>query len=557
MPQGSSISPQEAAASGICSALHRAYRDLRFYPPDHPMARQSVDGLISAATSYIDKWGDITLEVQETGLLFEGEAVYSHEASRDNLAFLMFRDGVRELCLRPGIEGPEVEALVGCLAHVDDLAAVEHDLVTAFWEQDFTHIDYRVADPFLGGEVLREGMIDALRETVLHRLEDSPGSVQQSLARDDLRSVEPMQIQSESLQLTQQEMDSGERAVEGVSAVLQDFAEVVLEIVASAPVTAMDDALARSLSAVVAAYLDNGDVEGVSFLVGRLEHMETEGWCPPGYVGAIVGEAVTADHIRRLLQGVGRAQADEIKRHEGFLTSLRQWIFSPLLEILADADDRAVRKSILAVLGAEGGVPWSEIEPFLGDPRWYVVRNAVQLAAAGTHAGLMEHVYRLLGHADGRVRREVLRSLERFGGQMALRGYTKALSDPESSVRTLAARAVGREGGPEQEGPLLAHIEDRNFALLPAEELQAFLGAYAELTQERAVPVLDKLWRKRRLSARPMPVRVAALLALGSVRAPAARSALLEASKSGETQVQRAAGHALQIRASEPSKGRS
>lgn len=172
MPQGSPTSPEQAAASGICSALHRAYRDLRFYPPDHPMARQSVDGLISAVTLYVQNWGDVTFDVEEAGLLFEGEAVYSHEASRDNLAFLMFRDGVRSLSLRNGIEAAEIEALVGCLAHADDLAAVEHDLVTAFWEQDFTHIDYRVADPFLGGEVLREGMIDALRETVLRRLED-------------------------------------------------------------------------------------------------------------------------------------------------------------------------------------------------------------------------------------------------------------------------------------------------------------------------------------------------------------------------------------------------
>ena len=63
-----------------------------------------------------------------------------------------------------------MEAFADCLAHADDLAESEHDLATAFWEQDFAHIDYRVADPFLGGEVLPQGTIDALRETVLRRL---------------------------------------------------------------------------------------------------------------------------------------------------------------------------------------------------------------------------------------------------------------------------------------------------------------------------------------------------------------------------------------------------
>jgi len=150
-----------------------------------------------------------------------------------------------------------------------------------------------------------------------------------------------------------------------------------------------------------------------------------------------------------------------------------------------------------------------------------------------------------------------LRALERFGGQVALNGFILALSDPESSVRTLAARAVGREGGPGQERFLLAHIEDRNFALLPGEELQAFLVAYAELAQERAVAALDKFWRKRRLSARPVAFRMAALHALGSVRGPAARTVLLEACESGEAQIQRAAMRALQTQASAAPRGLS
>jgi len=528
---------------------------MRFYPPDHPTARQSVEGLVSAAALYLDKWGDLTLDVTEDELVFRGESVYSHEASRDNLAFLMFRDGVRELTLHPGIESIEVEALVDCLAHADDLVEMDHDLATALWERDFVHVDYRVADPFLGGEVLREGMIDALRETVLRRLEDSEVSraPDRGLAPEELRDVEPVRIDSQFFQLTRQEIESGERAVEGLSAVLQDFAEVLLEIAGSAPITAIDDPLAQSLMAVVEAYLDNGDIEGVSLFIERVESMEAQGSCPSGFVGLILQSAVTADHLRRLLRDLGQAHADEIRRLESFLTSLKPWIFPPLLEILAEADDRVVRKSILSVLG-DDGVPWRDIEPFLTDSRWYVVRNAVQLAAAARHVELTEHIQRLLGHGDVRVRREVLRALERFGGQAAVTSYAKALSDPESSVRTLAARAIGREGGSEQEGLLLAHMNDRSFALLPAEEVEAFLGSYAELAQERAVALLDRSWKKRLLSGRPLAFRVAAVLALGRVRGQSARTALVAASRSGEAQIKRAAMQALQGQGS-PSHG--
>ena len=136
--------------------------------------------------------GALALDVREDALTFEGEAVYLHETSRDNLAFLMFRDGVRTLSLHPGCEIGESEALVDCLAHAEDLANMEQDLVTALWERDLSHIDYQVVDPFLGSALLREGMVDALRETVLRRLEtvQAPGLSPGDMARVEIRAGE-------------------------------------------------------------------------------------------------------------------------------------------------------------------------------------------------------------------------------------------------------------------------------------------------------------------------------------------------------------------------------
>jgi HEAT repeat protein len=190
----------------------------------------------------------------------------------------------------------------------------------------------------------------------------------------------------------------------------------------------------------------------------------------------------------------------------------------------------------------------------LRDRRWYVVRNAVQLSAAAGHRELTHHAPRLLRHPEVQVRREVVRALERFDGPAASSGLTQALTDSDSSVRTLAARAIGPEVGPETQGVLLAHIESRDFSSLPSEEMEAFFGAYAGSAQERAVPLLERSWRKRLFSPRPMAFRVAAVLALGRVGGPAARAALEEASKSGDQQIKRAAVQAVQSRSSTASR---
>jgi HEAT repeat protein len=533
--------------SGICANLHRAYRDLRFYPQHHPTARESLDRLVQMLSAHLEAQGSLSLDVEESRLLYEGEQVYRQEATRDNLAFLMFRDGIRSLSFHPGVEAREVEFFVDCLAHADDLAEVEHDLATALWEHDFTHIDYRVADQFLGGEVLREGTIDALRETVFRRLSEAPVAAVSvaGVAAGDLLVVEPMQVDERGLALTAAEIELCERLADDPSDALDDFAVVLLEIVGglSEEITE-DDALIRSLAMVIGSYLENRNLDGLDLVLDRLTQLETQGRCPPGLVSLVVDAGATKERLARMLGGIGQAPAEEVARIEGLLTGERRWIYPALLEVMAETDDRSIRKSLLAVLGSEEGVPLRHLVPMLRDPRWYVVRNAVQLAARSHDPELPGHLERLVRHADVRVRREVMRTLDTVGAP-ALHVLAKALDDEDSSVRILVARSLGRHGGQEHAAMVLARVEGRNFDTRPAEEVEAFLVALAVLAKERAVPVLDGLWRRRIFRARPASLRLAALQALGAIDAPAAQSVLMEAAKSGDAQARQTANRAL------------
>ncbi len=543
------FSPGHRAVSAVCAQLHRAYHDIRFYPPGHPTVRQTLDSLAGMLISYVDERGTLFLEVAEEQLLHEGERVYSYEASRDNLAFLMFRDGVRSLSLHPGLEEGEIEALTLCLAHADDLTDAEHDLVTRFWEQDFVHIDYHVADPFLGGEVLREGTIDALRETVLRRLDEValPDKLETGVRPGDLRVVEPAEIDVQSLGLSAQEIEQSEQAVEDPSNLVDDFLVVLLEIAGrSSGAYDENDPLTRALVTVVDSYIDNRNLEGLELILEQLQRLEAQGRCPAGFPGLVMGRAVTAQRVSSLLAGTGQEAPEQVARIDRFVATARPWIIPALLEALAVTEDRAVRKTLLVVLDTGGGVSGSHLTPLLEDTRWYVVRNAVQLAAGMRDPELVRPLERLRRHPDVRVRREVMRTLDTFGGEPALQVLTQAVTDEDSSVRTLAARSLGRHGRRQHEAIVLAQIEARDFDSRPPDEIEAFLIALADLAKERAVPVLDRLWRRKRFIARPTPVRIAALKALGTIPGPSARAALLEAAKSGEAQIKKTASRVLQ-----------
>ena len=542
---------QQQMVAAVCLHLHRSYRDLRLYPSGHPTARQSLDGLTARLSRHLEAHGPLVLEVEENALVYEGEQVYVYDASRDNLAFLMFRDGIRSLAFRPGLEPNELEAFVSRLAHADDLDNADYDLATALWEDDFAHVDCTLVDLFMEGEVLAEGAIDELRDVVFTRLEEAKVDTRPEAAPEgmegDIEAVDMRTTDLGSLALTADEVARGEIVASLPTTTLEEFAVVLFEILGSYPWQIVEgDGLHRVLATVIASYVKTGDLEHIDFLIERLKEFETQGRCPPGFLGSILSISITSEDLDKLLQKAGQLSAMETAQIQDFLSFVCQWVMPALLELLADTPDRAVRRGLLALLSAGEGVPGPLLSPLMADRRWYVVRNAVQLAAVSRDETLMGDLERLTRYPEVRVRREVMRTLSVMGGAKAAQLLARSLSDEDPSVRVLAAGGVGRLGRPEHEALLLAQINSRDFEARSADEVSAFLGAYAALSRERAVPVLDRLWRSKLFDSHAPAVRVAAVKALGSIPGPAAQSALRDAVDSGRGQLLREAERALQ-----------
>jgi HEAT repeat protein len=553
MPPEDQQSIQPQMVSAICLYLHRAYRDLRLYPSGHPMARQAVDGLKDRLIKHLDTHGSLVLDVQENGLLYDGQAVYVYDASRDNLAFLMFRDGIRTLSFRSGLEPIELEGFVSRLAHADDLENADYDLVTALWEDDFAHIDYTLVDLFMEGEVLTEGAIEDLRDMVITRLEEVGAEPNEETAPDaptiegGVEVVDLMSTDLSSLTLTEDEVARGDMAAALPMTTVEEFAVVLFEILGHYPWRIEEgDGLYRALVTVVASYVRTGDLEQIDFLIERLKEFEAQGRCSPGFVGAVLSNSVTSQDLDHLLQKAGQASAMEMAQIQDFLSLVCQWVMPALLELLADTPDRGIRRGLLALLSAGEGVPAPLLAPLMSDRRWYVVRNAVQLAAVSREESLLGDLQRLTRHPEVRVRREVMRTLSAIGGPKAARLLANSLSDEDPSVRILAAGGVTRHGGPEHEVMVLAQINSKDFDTRSPDETDALLHAYAVIGRERAVPLLDRLWRSKLFDSRTPAVRSSAVKALGLIPGPAAQAALREAMKSGRGQVGRDAERALQ-----------
>jgi HEAT repeat protein len=178
----------------------------------------------------------------------------------------------------------------------------------------------------------------------------------------------------------------------------------------------------------------------------------------------------------------------------------------------------------------------------LGDPRWYVARNAAdllgELNAIDADAPLSE----LLKHDDDRVRRAAAHALGKLGTAHAVVALRKALKDPSAHVRALAAIGLASRKGARSAGTLVRALETE-----PDLEVQiAILGALGRVANAEAVQRLVKAAEspgafKRKATA----FRVAAVQGLGEARTPAAMTALRELAADRDREVRGAAGRAL------------
>jgi HEAT repeat protein len=548
------------SAKKVCARIHQGYRDHRLYPAGHPTTRNTMELLMATVRSHLESLGPLVLQVTENRLLFEGQEVYTYAESRDNLAFLMFRDGIRALTLNPGLELSELEALVGCLARADQMQDTDHDLSTALWEHDLVHVRLEVVDPFLEGDGASDDSFDELRDTVLLRLNElasvdkaeaeakstpdqdsDPTLVGRGMTRD-----EQVKLDQESLALTEEEIARGEWMASHPVDPLDEFVVVLLEIVGNpAKLPGGEDAVFHSLSLVLGHYLDNLGQDGLNLVLGQLGKLEAEGLVGRGTVEKVFGEAATAEHLTKMISAAAAVSTKAVEGVEQFLAQVRDSVYPALLETLATSSDKVVRKTVLDLLRTEGGTPVRHLWPLMQDPRWYVVRNAVQLATASGDPEVASHLEPLLRHADTRVRREVARSLGTLNDAKFLPLLVRAILDEDSAVRTLAVRGLARQGTKGQFPAVQAQVESRDFETRSSEEVEAFLVAYGALGGDRTVETLNKMWKRKVFGTRPLALRVAAVTALGAVGSPEARRVLTEAAESNEPQLQRAAARAL------------
>ena len=213
-----------------------------------------------------------------------------------------------------------------------------------------------------------------------------------------------------------------------------------------------------------------------------------------------------------------------------------------VVEQIATAAKQSDRRCYFdALLQLQAGVP--ALIHMLGDTRWYVARNAADLLGEMQARDAEQPLTWLLQHDDDRVRRSATGALMRLGTPRALQAIQATLREGVPQMRIQAALALVARSDVRSAAPLLHALERET-----DEEVQAaILLALGRMGTPDAVKrlILTSEPERALFRRKASTLRVAAVQALGEVRAPEAADALKALTSDKQSEVRDAATFAL------------
>lgn len=548
--------------------LSKALRSYQLYDRNNPVYRRFVGNLREAFGRVWETRDDLQVMVEEDRFLWMGEEVYREENRTGSLAFLIYRDGIRDLTLRRGIEGEELEVLLDVLHRVRSSRQAEDDLVTLLWDLNLAHLDYTAVDLLPEGTLLRaERQDDTSDLDVGEILEQELGDVdlptQDALdagaeftVPDAFRSIRPEDFNPAVYAVDDRERDYLEEELrkEKGRDLERDVTNGLLDRLEDEETPSeRQEEIVASLRQLLPTFLGGGALRHAAHLLRELEAVRNR---RDGELAASAEQEVDAlledfsspesvrELVRALEEGAVRADPRDLAT---VLGRLRPAALGPLLARAEEVSDPEVRQSVYGAMRLLAEGEENRLLPFLSHDDPVVVAGAVRLMGALKHKTAAPILARLLEHPSARVREAVLQAARRIPASPLAEALERLLTGDDRDLRVGAARVLAEIRFTPAASTFRKVLKGKGIRAADLAEQMAFFTGYAELAGEEAIPFLDKTLNHRSFLGRrePSQLRACATLALGRVGTVRARRAVERAREDDEPAVRSAVNRVL------------
>src|SRR2546426_5639114 len=531
--------------------VSKGIRATQLYLPNNPVYQRAVDNIRSAFRQIWQATDDLHFDVGETELRWEDAVVYSQDQRNESIAWTLYKDGVRSLAFKPGVEETEIVRFLGVLQQSRNLQAdAADDLLTLLWAQDFQFISYtfrelvtETAAPIEAGEPIPSTPPTEVRRYVQ---EEAPPK------REGLVSID--EFDTTLYFLEEKEVDYLKQDVEREYS--QDLRRNVLSMLFDLLELQTYGTVRAELISIVENFipylLGAGDFRSVAFILRETrallqrarelipEHRKT--------LEGLPARLSQHDALSQLLQSLDEAAVHPTEEELSELfQELRPEALSTLMVWIAKLHEPYVRDLVQGAAARLAQSNAAEGLKALASPDGAAQLEMVKLAGRLKLPGAPEGMERLLASEDRGLKLAVVEALTAISSPSAMRPLERAVDDADRDVRIAAVRFLGARGYRNAAARIESMVTGSKLRHADLTEKMTFFEAFGAIVGAKGIPALEKMLAAKGLLTRKEDpeTRACAAMALGKVRTPEARSVLERAAQDKDPLVRNAVTRAL------------
>lgn len=532
----------------------KAGRAHQLYLPNNPIYRSATDALRAGFAPIWKHTDEFTLAINETDLRWY-DVVVSGDSNlgktADNLAWLLYKDGLREITIVKGFEESEFVKLLEITQRARHAQPDDDDLVAMLWEADFSFLKYRYIDLLAdasGEEPVDGTPVEATTADEITRATREPppeANVASLVNMADfdatlyfLDESEIEYLQAEIAREYQQDLRAN------VVAALFDI------------IDAQQDAAVRSeaienIHTLMAFLLVGSHFRGAAYALRESQtSLNTARDLTPEQKQRLADLATrlsSPETLAQLLQALDDAHdlppQDDLQAlfeqlQPAALSTVFQWLnrsrnerLRPLLESAAERLAAANTAQLVRLIDSQ-------------DPE--VALEAIRRSGGLKAQGAVQQLAKVLAGGDLERRQLAVSALASIGSPGALQALERALDDENRDVRVGAARAYAsqphRPAAARLEAAVKGKVRDADLT-----ERMAFFEAYGAVAGDAGIALCDGILNGRGFLGRREDdeLRACAAMALGRIGSPKALEALRKAAGEKDVIVRNAVTKAL------------
>lgn len=520
-------------------AFVKTIRASQLYVQGNPLLHKFFGDLNNRLAQLWSEVENLTFSIRENEITWHQHVVYKGKvATHENLAFQLYKDGIRRIEFRPGVEEHEVRQFIDLLRLSRTLKDDQEDLLTLMWNAEFKYVRYEYVDilgdapplPISGGpDIEATGELPMMPE-----LELSP-ELQAPTLREDFEPSLYFLDEAEVAHLQQELLREWDRVTKRdvTLAVLDQFE--------------MGDAERRGeilviLRQMLPRVLAEGAFGDAAFIVTELQGIAEKKDDPEisERVQEIVAELSQPIVVHQLVRVLEDGSIDpDSEELATMLDVLEPEAIEILIQGVTTVTRAAAREQLVATLDRLATKNPDLMTRLVkaDDPR--VAAEAAKIAARLKMVGAAEAIASLLRRPSPEARLAAVEALVALRTSMAGAPLINALQDANRDVRVAAARALAElkyAPGAKKLEELVTGKELMNRDLT---EQVAFFEAYALTAGEEGTRLLARLLNGRRFLwfKYPGKMRACAARALGLLGGEEANAALTAAERDKDPMV--------------------